>query len=175
MDQLIYASFSHIHYWYEVGMLKVPASLRTCQSLVFRSYYMSKLNVLILKSPNTPPPSPPPPPYNAFPRGGFRVLGLNRCSTDYRYKKQNKKCLVIWLGFLLMVALGLSLQKTKQKMPDNIVGVPIDGCTRSAVFLAEAQTVLAVSILTIIFWTMATSTVPNPTGPSILGNVGTPL
>ena len=25
MDQLIYASLSHIHYWYEVGMLKVPA------------------------------------------------------------------------------------------------------------------------------------------------------
>ena len=26
MDQLIYASLSHTHYWYEVGMLKVPAS-----------------------------------------------------------------------------------------------------------------------------------------------------
>ena len=25
MDQLIYASLSHTHYWYEVGMLKVPA------------------------------------------------------------------------------------------------------------------------------------------------------
>ena len=25
MDQLICASLSHIHYWYEVGMLKVPA------------------------------------------------------------------------------------------------------------------------------------------------------
>ena len=25
MDQLIYASLSHIHYWYEVGMLKLPA------------------------------------------------------------------------------------------------------------------------------------------------------
>ena len=24
MDQLIYASLSHTHYWYEVGMLKVP-------------------------------------------------------------------------------------------------------------------------------------------------------
>ena len=24
MDQLIFASLSHIHYWYEVGMLKVP-------------------------------------------------------------------------------------------------------------------------------------------------------
>ena len=25
MDQLIYASLSHTHYWYEVGMLKVTA------------------------------------------------------------------------------------------------------------------------------------------------------
>ena len=25
MDQLIFASLSHIHYWYEVCMLKVPA------------------------------------------------------------------------------------------------------------------------------------------------------
>ena len=25
MDQLIFASFSHTHYWYEVGMLKAPA------------------------------------------------------------------------------------------------------------------------------------------------------
>ena len=28
MDQLTYASLSHTHYWYEVGMLKVPASSR---------------------------------------------------------------------------------------------------------------------------------------------------
>ena len=27
MDQLIFASLSHTHYWYEVGMLKVPAVL----------------------------------------------------------------------------------------------------------------------------------------------------
>ena len=27
MDQLIFASLSHSHYWYEVGMLKVPAVL----------------------------------------------------------------------------------------------------------------------------------------------------
>ena len=26
MDQLIFASLSHTHYWYEVGMLKVPAN-----------------------------------------------------------------------------------------------------------------------------------------------------
>ena len=28
MDQLIFASLSHTHYWYEVGMLKVPAVAR---------------------------------------------------------------------------------------------------------------------------------------------------
>ena len=28
MDQLIFASLSHTHYWYEVGMLKVPAAER---------------------------------------------------------------------------------------------------------------------------------------------------
>ena len=28
MDQLIYAYLSHTHYWYEVGMLKVPAVAR---------------------------------------------------------------------------------------------------------------------------------------------------
>ena len=28
MDQLIFASLSHIHYWYEVGILKVPAVRR---------------------------------------------------------------------------------------------------------------------------------------------------
>ena len=27
MDQLIFASLSHTHYWYEVGMLKVPAEV----------------------------------------------------------------------------------------------------------------------------------------------------
>ena len=29
MDQLIFASLSHTHYWYEVGMLKVPALWET--------------------------------------------------------------------------------------------------------------------------------------------------
>ena len=28
MDQLIFASLSHTHYWYEVGILKVPAVAR---------------------------------------------------------------------------------------------------------------------------------------------------
>ena len=27
MDQLIRASLSHTHYWYKVGMLKVPAAI----------------------------------------------------------------------------------------------------------------------------------------------------
>ena len=31
MDQLIYASFSYTHCWYEVGMLKVPTK---CRSLI---------------------------------------------------------------------------------------------------------------------------------------------
>ena len=30
MDQLIFASLSHTHYWYEVGMLKVPAVMYVC-------------------------------------------------------------------------------------------------------------------------------------------------
>ena len=30
MDQLIFASLSHTHYWYEVGMLKVPAVVCVC-------------------------------------------------------------------------------------------------------------------------------------------------
>ena len=29
MDQIIFASLSHTHYWYEVGMLKVPAINRS--------------------------------------------------------------------------------------------------------------------------------------------------
>ena len=38
MDQLICASLSHTHYWYEVGMLKVPAVLiDTVCSSVFSS------------------------------------------------------------------------------------------------------------------------------------------
>ena len=32
MDQLIFASLSRTHYWYEVGMLKVPASIKSVGS-----------------------------------------------------------------------------------------------------------------------------------------------
>ena len=34
MDQLIYASLSHTHYWYEAGMLKVPASYKAVIQIV---------------------------------------------------------------------------------------------------------------------------------------------
>ena len=46
MDQLIFASLSYIHYWYEVGMLKVPAEfyegvkLQTLFLHLFDVYYM---------------------------------------------------------------------------------------------------------------------------------------
>ena len=33
MDQLIFASLSHTHYWYEVGMLKVPAVCVTSSNI----------------------------------------------------------------------------------------------------------------------------------------------
>ena len=35
MDQLIFASLSHTHYWYEVGMLKVPAVSRISQLYMY--------------------------------------------------------------------------------------------------------------------------------------------
>ena len=35
MDQLIFASLSHTHYWYEVGMLKVPCTLLTVVLIVY--------------------------------------------------------------------------------------------------------------------------------------------
>ena len=37
MDQLIFASLSHTHYWYEVGMLKVPAVVCMCVLHINRS------------------------------------------------------------------------------------------------------------------------------------------
>ena len=38
MDQLIFASLSHTHYWYEVGMLKVPAVI------LYRSKHISAVS-----------------------------------------------------------------------------------------------------------------------------------
>ena len=35
MDQLKCASFFHTHYWYEVGMLKLPAAVCVCVLCVF--------------------------------------------------------------------------------------------------------------------------------------------
>ena len=39
MDQLILASLSHTHYWYEVGMLKVPAEYRRFVMIIILPYY----------------------------------------------------------------------------------------------------------------------------------------
>ena len=41
MDQLIFASLSHTHYWYEVGMLKVPA-----YSIVYQILYCTIVELL---------------------------------------------------------------------------------------------------------------------------------
>ena len=35
MDQLIFASLSHTHYWYEVAMLKVPACMYVCIVIIY--------------------------------------------------------------------------------------------------------------------------------------------
>ena len=37
MDQLMFASLSHTHYWYEVGMLKVPAMYKSTRLFVARA------------------------------------------------------------------------------------------------------------------------------------------
>ena len=37
MDQIVFASLSHTHYWYEVGMLKVPAERRWMRNPVWPS------------------------------------------------------------------------------------------------------------------------------------------
>ena len=44
MDQLIFAPLSHTHYWYEVGMLKVPAVcvswyIHTAAAVLLAVYY----------------------------------------------------------------------------------------------------------------------------------------
>ena len=54
MDQLIFASLSQTHYWYEVGMLKVPAvrdkrkelgsSLNTCQGYDIQMLLIHRLS-----------------------------------------------------------------------------------------------------------------------------------
>ena len=41
MDQLIFASLSHTHYWYEVGMLKVPAVFTNSMMRLLHPLYIS--------------------------------------------------------------------------------------------------------------------------------------
>ena len=48
MDQLIFASLSHTHYWYEVGMLKVPAVLEISIFEVRRSSLVPPCTLEIL-------------------------------------------------------------------------------------------------------------------------------
>ena len=53
MDQLIFASLSHTHYWYEVGMLKVPADSRLQLLAPSKNYSLFKekgLSLLLLLS-----------------------------------------------------------------------------------------------------------------------------
>ena len=52
MDQLIFASLSHTHYWYEVGMLKVPA-VQPMESRAHTLYYAISEGtaVALLKNP----------------------------------------------------------------------------------------------------------------------------
>ena len=43
MDQLIFASLSHTHYWYEVGMLKVPAVIESVHKICRQNLSKIKL------------------------------------------------------------------------------------------------------------------------------------
>ena len=43
MDQLIFASLSHTHYWYEVGMLKIPG-VHTCKHKHSKRYTHTETN-----------------------------------------------------------------------------------------------------------------------------------
>ena len=45
MDQLIFASLSHTHYWYEVGMLKVPA-----EWVCWVTYYILRYIIIMVHS-----------------------------------------------------------------------------------------------------------------------------
>ena len=47
MDQLIFASLSHTHYWYEVGMLKVPAVYSILKSRKHACIRFNNSSVLI--------------------------------------------------------------------------------------------------------------------------------
>ena len=47
MDQLICASLPHTHYWYEVGMLKVPATMYNCDYVNFDGRISGPVDTLI--------------------------------------------------------------------------------------------------------------------------------
>ena len=51
MDQLIFASLSHTHYWYEVGMLKVPFNIliecRTCIAIRTKTFGVNRRDVML--------------------------------------------------------------------------------------------------------------------------------
>ena len=47
MDQLIFASLSHTHYWYEVGMLKVPAEY-VCMYVFIKLHITTQSGPVIL-------------------------------------------------------------------------------------------------------------------------------
>ena len=47
MDQLIFASLSHAHYWYEVGMLKVPAVWKRKKDSVRKSSSFDRIVCLL--------------------------------------------------------------------------------------------------------------------------------
>ena len=48
MDQVICASLSHTHYWYEVGMLKVPAKYTTLINALGESFILSVVQSLYI-------------------------------------------------------------------------------------------------------------------------------
>ena len=49
MDQLICASLSHTHYWYEVGMLKVPACMYVvCMVITYSRLWINRVRLPIL-------------------------------------------------------------------------------------------------------------------------------
>ena len=47
MDQLICNSLSHTHYWYEMGMLKVPAINRMMVIPFCQEIYLSSINSIL--------------------------------------------------------------------------------------------------------------------------------
>ena len=48
MDQVICASLSHTHYWYEMGMLKVPAKYTTLINALGESFILSVVQSLYI-------------------------------------------------------------------------------------------------------------------------------